>query len=75
MLTDIDHDAEALCAEGVYSIPEAIEFCGVSRAELYRRMESGEIPHLMRGRRRLIPRVGLRRWLAAGLRSAGTSAG
>jgi hypothetical protein len=65
--------ARELLAEGAIGIEEAVEFTGLSRAELYRRMTAGQLPYVIQGRRRLLPRRALQDMLAAGLRGGSVS--
>ncbi len=67
-------EALDLLGDGAVGIPEAVAFAGVSRPELYRRMADGRLAFVKIGRRRLIPRRALVRFLAAGL-SGGVDAG
>lgn len=64
-----DPDVLDLMADGALGVAEAVEFTGLSRAELYRLMLSGRLAFVKHGRRTLIPRVAARRLLAAGLNS------
>lgn len=61
-------DAEELMRDGALAVDAACAFAALSRAQLYREMAAGRIPYVLRGRRRMVPRVGLMRWLAGGLR-------
>lgn len=61
-------DAVALLSDGAIGLIDAVAFTGLSRAELYRQMTAGELPYVIRGRRRLIPRRSLVELLASGLR-------
>jgi hypothetical protein len=63
--TDI---ADDLCADGCVSVSDGAAFSGLSRSELYLQMESGQLPFVKHGKRRLIPRKALVRLLASGLR-------
>jgi len=56
-----------LLADGLMTIPEAVEFSGLSRSSLYVAMDRGEVPSVRRMGRRLIPRRGMVKFLAAGL--------
>jgi excisionase family DNA binding protein len=58
----------ATLADGCFSIAEAARFSGLSRSTLYEAMESGLLPFVKIGRRRLVPRRALVEWLASGLR-------
>ena len=67
--TDPTADAEELLRDGALEVNAACEFAGgISRAQLYREMQAGAIPYVLRGRRRMIPRRALTVWLARGLR-------
>jgi len=43
----------------VFSVPEAAELLGISRALGYELVARGELPSLRLGRRRVVPRVAL----------------
>jgi excisionase family DNA binding protein len=60
--------ARELLADGAIGIEQAVEFTGLSRAELYRRMDAGSLRFVKVGRRRLIPKRAAVQMLAAGLR-------
>ena len=45
------------------SVPEAAEALGVSRAQAYIMVNSGELPSIRVGRRRLVPLDKLRLWI------------
>lgn len=51
-------------ADGLLSISEVADFCRVSTREVYRLMESHEMPWTKVGRCRKVPRRALLRWLA-----------
>jgi len=46
------------------TVPEAAQLLGISRNEAYLAVQRGELPARRIGRRILIPRVALERWLA-----------
>ncbi len=48
------------------TVPEAARLLGVGRTLLYRELQDGHLPHVRLGRRILVPREALARWLAAG---------
>ena len=56
-----------LVEDGALPIAEAVQFSGVTRAELYKRMKRGELPYVKLGKRRLIARNALRAMLATGV--------
>lgn len=58
-----------LLGDGVLSVGAASAFASLSRATLYEAMQRGELVYIKRGRRRLIPRRALVRWLAEGLQN------
>lgn len=70
-------------AELAMSVAEAARALGVSRDAVYELVRRGEMPHLRIGRRVIIPRQALERWLAgaaeqepapdAGLREGGAA--
>ncbi len=64
----ITTSTEDLLAEGCLGVPEAVEFSGLSRSMLYAEMEKGRLRYILRGRRRLIPKRELLRYLGEGLR-------
>ena len=51
-------------ADGCLSIPQAVALTQISRSRMYELMDSGQVPSLKVGSRRLIPRKGLLRFLA-----------
>lgn len=58
-----------------YSVGEAAELIGCSRAWLYPFVLNGSLPSALVGRRRLIPRVALERWLASQTSAVADTAG
>ncbi len=48
----------------VYTIPEAARLLGIGTKTAYRACRRNELPHRRIGRRVVIPRVALARWLA-----------
>jgi hypothetical protein len=56
-----------LLAEGTVTVGGATREFGIGRTRLYDLMGSGELPYSQFGGRRLLPRVALRRLIAAGL--------
>src|SRR5262249_3439960 len=54
-----DNERDGLVEGGLWTVPEALEFCRLSRSDLYARMERGELAYVKIGRRRLIPRRAL----------------
>jgi excisionase family DNA binding protein len=55
----------AAVAEGVMSVEDAMGFTNLSRGEVYNLMDSGRLPFLKHGRRRLIPRKSVIDFLAS----------
>jgi excisionase family DNA binding protein len=53
-----------LVSEGLLRITETEKLTGMSRATLYRMMESGELPYVQLGKKRRIPRRALAELLA-----------
>jgi excisionase family DNA binding protein len=49
-----------------YSIPEAAQICGVSRATLYRLLKEGKISTIKLGARRLVPEASIDTLLQSG---------
>lgn len=67
-------DALELVGDGALGMNgPAEDFSGCSRAHLYRAMKDGRLPYLKQGRRTLIPRRALVRFLASDVRG-GTKA-
>jgi len=64
-MTAANPDALDLMADGALGVAEAVEFTGLSRAELYRLMLSGRLVFVKHGRRTLIPKRAAVRLLAA----------
>ena len=52
--------------QGALRVDQAVTHSGVSRAELYRRMDAGALAYTKLGRSRLISRASLARMLAHG---------
>jgi excisionase family DNA binding protein len=69
-IPDRGGDAEDLCADGAFTVKEAVHFSGLARTAIYQRIEDGSLPSLRLGRRRLIPKRALVRMLAEGLANA-----
>jgi excisionase family DNA binding protein len=67
--------SELLVGEGLVGVPEACKSSGVGRSFLYQLMDRGELKYVKLGKRRLIPRVELRRLLAESIISGQPSAG
>jgi excisionase family DNA binding protein len=51
-------------AKLLLTVPEAVEALSISRAKLYRLMDSGAIPYLHIDRSRRIPLSGLEKYIA-----------
>jgi excisionase family DNA binding protein len=49
-----------------YTVAEAAQLLGISREFAYQQVKSGDLPSVQLGRRRLIPRVALDRFLSGG---------
>jgi len=56
--------------DGALTVQGAVHWTGASRSELYRAMGAGEVAWTMKGRRRLIAKRSLVRWLAQVARGA-----
>ena len=63
-------EREAMVRDGAVSVEDASDITGLRRAYLYELMADGTIASCKIGRRRLIPRVELRRLLANALTPA-----
>jgi excisionase family DNA binding protein len=59
--------AMELLEDGAMTVNDAVEWSGIRRTRLYQAMADGRLPSVKEGRRRLIPRVALRRLLAENL--------
>ena len=59
--------ADELLAEGAVTVEGATREYGLGRTRLYEWMSRGELPYSQVGAKRLIPRVALRRLIAANL--------
>ena len=57
--------SEDVCRDGCVSIDGAADLSSLSRDEIKRAIAGGELETFSRGRRVLIPRVALVKWLAA----------
>ena len=57
-------DALAACADGALTIQAAVDFSGVPRSSIYELLNSGDLPSIRVGRRRLIPKRALVEFLA-----------
>ena len=59
--------AMELLEDGAMTVNDAVEWSGIRRTRLYLAMADGRLPSIKEGRRRLIPRVALRKLLAENL--------
>ena len=66
--TEPDTDALALVDEGVLPLPRAARFCGIGVDEMRELLTAGVLPHTRHNRLILVPRVAIKRYLAASLR-------
>jgi excisionase family DNA binding protein len=71
MSQSADESVEQVAHDGALPIAKAVEFSGLSRSELYKLMQNGELMFVKHGKRRLIPRNALRAILAKGIMTAG----
>jgi excisionase family DNA binding protein len=58
-------DALELVAGGMLTVPEAVALSHIGKSKLYELMDAKALPSAKVGRRRLIPRLALERFLAA----------
>jgi excisionase family DNA binding protein len=65
-----DEQRDRMAADGAVDLPGASAFTGLGRTYLYMLMDSGRLTYIKVGKRRLIPRVELRRLLAESLVAA-----
>ena len=63
--------ADELLAEGALTVSAAVAHFGIGRTRLYELMTAGDLPYSQVGGRRLIPRVALRRLIAANMVGVG----
>jgi len=54
-----DNGDTTLLEDGLLTIRQASEFCGLSRSDLYERMGRGELAYCRIGKRRLVPKRAL----------------
>ena len=66
-MTEEAEGPDDLLREGCMSVREFCRETGLSKSTVYGHMASGDLPFIKIGRRRLIPRVAGRRWLARSL--------
>jgi len=66
-VSDLRPRPAATCRDGAVGVAEAAEWLGVSAREIWRLVAAGKLSHKRHGRRCLIPRVSLVRFLEAGL--------
>ena len=59
--------SEELLSEGTVTVAGATREFGLGRTRLYQWMGNGQLPYSQVGAKRLIPRVAIRRLIAAGL--------
>lgn len=60
-----------LLAQGAVSVPDARAEFGISRSRLYELIAAGEVRSIKLGKRRLVPRAELARYLAERLEDGG----
>jgi excisionase family DNA binding protein len=65
-------DCERLVSDGAMDVPAACRFSGLGKTFLYARMDAGDLKYLKTGRRRLIPKAELVRYLATSMVAAGS---
>jgi excisionase family DNA binding protein len=56
---EIDIKATEMVIDGLARIAEAVTFLGLSRSKLYELMDAGDLPFVLLGRSRRIPRRAL----------------
>lgn len=54
----------ALLEDGTMNVKDAVAFTGFGKSVIYEAMDDGTLPHVQRGRRKVIPRRALIEWLA-----------
>lgn len=65
---DRQNGATRLIEGGLLTIPEAVQFLGLSRAKVYQLMDEGELVYAKIGKARRIPRNALIDFVAANLK-------
>jgi len=63
VLRTVPTDPSQIWGDGAMRLVDAARFSGISRSELYLRMNRGELPFSCTGRHRLVPRRWLVQWL------------
>lgn len=63
----VKNTIDELLAEGTVTVSGAKQEFGIGRSRLYEWMSDGSLPYSQVGARRLIPRVALKRIIAAGM--------
>lgn len=64
-------EALDIVRDGAVTIPEAMRITGFGRSFIYEAMKNGELPYVVIGAGRRIPRRALELWLAQGLMVGG----
>lgn len=64
MSAGAQQEATRLVAEGMFTVEQAAAYCRMGKSWLYEEMAAGRLPYATLGRRRLIPIVGLREFVA-----------
>ena len=63
----VESEESELLEEGAMQIKDAVAWSGISRSRLYEAMAQGDLPFVRVGERRLIPKRGLKTYLASRL--------
>lgn len=63
-MSETHSDRSELLIDGAMQVAEAVTWSGIGRSRLYVAMNCGALPFLKVGSRRLIPKAGLRDYLA-----------
>lgn len=66
-MTELTIETDHILDDGAIPICEAVAWSGIGRTRLYLAMAEGRLPFIQSGKRRLIPRRALQRFLAEGL--------
>lgn len=56
-------DAENMMMDGAFSVEQVSEFASISKTEVREQMKNGRLPYLAIGRRRLVPKRAVYKFL------------
>lgn len=73
-MIDAQYENDDVLSEGAMQVDEAVRWSGLGRTVLYAAMAAGHVPYIKHGKRRLIPKAGLRAYLARHMAGDGVAA-